>query len=175
MHESTDHDPEDVRRALPTDAADIVDLDDEDDEPGSQSRVDGLTKRHEQAIVALLNEPTLPLAAKAAGIGRRTLNRWLADPVFSRAYRHARREAFSHAVALTQRYAPVAVNVLAKIMADASTPTHARVTAAATLLRFGREGIELDDLAARIESLESAIEQNGVGHPQSPRSLRAAG
>lgn len=122
---------------------------------------EGLTKRQEKTIVALLNEPTIPQAAKAAGVGVRSVHRWLADPIFSRAYRTARREAFSHAIALTQRYAPVAVNVLAKIMADPTTPTHARVTAAATLLRFGREGIELDDLAGRIEALETSMLQNG--------------
>src|SRR6185369_2629842 len=45
---------------------------------------------------------------------------------------------------------------LVKLMADPKTPAHARVTAASTLLKFGREGIELDDLATRIEALEQA-------------------
>ena len=59
-------------------------------------------------------------------------------------------------------YAPLAVNTLAAIMSDKDAPTHSRVTAASTLLKFGREGIELDDLAARLEALEYAAEERDV-------------
>jgi len=38
-------------------------------------------------------------------------------------------------------------------------PHHAKVSAATNLLRFGREGIELDDLAARVEALERSAPQ----------------
>ncbi len=68
-------------------------------------------------------------------------------------------DAFGQAIALAQRYAPLAVNTLATIFTDKSAPAHSRVSAATTLLKFGREGIELDDLAARIEALEQAAEQ----------------
>ena len=88
------------------------------------------------------------------GVGERTLYRWLSDPLFSSAYRSARREAFSQAIGLTQKYAPLAVNQLAKMVHDPGTPATARVTAAVALLRFSRESIELDDLAGRIEALE---------------------
>ncbi len=92
-------------------------------------------------------------------MSHRTLNRWLNKPAFARAYRKARREAFGQAIALTQRYAPVAVNTLAQVMMDAGAPASSKVAAATTLLRFGREGIELDDLAARVEALEEAAPQ----------------
>ena len=106
--------------------------------------------------IALLNEQTLSKAAAAAEVGQRTLYRWLRKPEFSRAYRQARREAFGQAIALTQRYAPLAVNTLAQVMMDDRAPTSSKVAAATTILRFGREGIELDDLAARVEALENA-------------------
>ncbi len=38
-------------------------------------------------------------------------------------------------------------------------PTSSKVAAATAILRFGREGIELDDLAARVEALEQAAPQ----------------
>ena len=117
---------------------------------------DGLTAPQERAIIALLNEQTIGRAAAAADVGQRTLYRWLKDPTFSRAYREARREAFGQAIALTQRYAPLAVNTLAQVMMDDGAPSSSKVAAATTILRFGREGIELDDLAARVEALESA-------------------
>ncbi len=130
--------------------------DNHDEEPDSV--FDALSPKQEKAILALLQEPTIAKAAASAGVGNRSLVRWLTQDDFSRAYRKARREAFSQAIGLTQHYAPLAVNTLATIMADKTAPSHARVTAASTLLKFGREGIELDDLAARVEALENAAE-----------------
>ena len=77
------------------------------------------------------------------------------------AYRAARRQAFDQTIALTQRYASLAVTTLAKVMADASAANAAKVSAATAMLKFGRESIELDDLAARIETLESEREDEG--------------
>ena len=121
---------------------------------------DQLSPKQERAIVALLREPTLPKAAEAVGVHEKTVYHWLADPHFSSVYRRTRREAFGQAIALTQKYAPMAVQTLAQLMLNTSVPAHARVTAAATLLRFGREGIELDDLAARVEALEQTTKVN---------------
>lgn len=117
----------------------------------------GLTSKQDAAVVALLHEPTIGRAAAVAGVGERTLQRWLTEPVFKAAVLSARREAFSQAIGLTQKYAPVAVATLVKVMQDQTVPPGAKVTAAAMLLRFGREGIELDDLAERIDALERAM------------------
>jgi hypothetical protein len=129
------------------------------DEPGardgaSEEPLRGLNTRQEAALVALLNEPTVARAAKAAGVGERTLHRWLTEEPFARAYREARRGVFQQAVSLTQRYASLAVQTLAKVMTEASSPWNAKVAASSALLRFGREGIELEDMEARIEALE---------------------
>ena len=137
----------------------VADSGNDGSNPGEEADDDlqgGLSRKQERAIVTLLNEQTISRAASAAGVNERTLYRWLREPGFARAYRDARREAFGQAIALTQRYAPLAVNTLAKVMSDANAPASAKVTAAVGLLRFGREGIELDDLAARVEALEQA-------------------
>ncbi|HRQ72377.1 MAG TPA: hypothetical protein PLU35_05040 [Phycisphaerales bacterium] len=116
-----------------------------------------VTARQEKAIAALINETTVARAARTSGIGLRTLHRWLVhDPAFRAAYRSARREAFGQAVALTQRYAPLAVTTLAQVLTDPAAPYASRVSAAAAILRFGRDGIELDELADRVEDLERA-------------------
>jgi hypothetical protein len=120
--------------------------------------VDELSPKQERAIVALLSEHNVTKAAAIAKVGDRTIYRWLSEPAFSKAYRKARREAFGQAIALTQRYAPLAVNTLAQVMTDADAPPSAKVQAATTILRFGRDGLELDDLAARIEALEEAAQ-----------------
>jgi hypothetical protein len=123
----------------------------------------GLTARQEQAIIALINEATVAKAAVSTGIPERTIYNWLEDPggKFSRAYRDARRQSFSHAISLCAYYAPMAVQALAKILADPHAPHSSRVSAATNLLKTGREGIEMDDLVQRIESLEQAQNQAG--------------
>lgn len=122
-----------------------------------------LTAKQEKAILCLLNEPTVNKAAVAAGVGERSLYRWLDEEQFAAAYRKARRQAFSQAIALTQRYAPMAVQVLAKVASDHNATTAARVSAAQAILKYGRDGIELDDLAARVEQLE--VERRRANEP----------
>jgi hypothetical protein len=123
---------------------------------------DDLSLKKERAIVALLNEQTMQKAAEAVGVNLRTLQRWQEEPEFAAAYREARRQAFSQAIALTQRYAPLAVNALARILMDTKAPTSSVVSAATAMLKFGREGIELEDLAVRVESLEQAAKEQGL-------------
>ncbi len=119
---------------------------------------DNLSPKQERAIIALLNEHNIAKAARAAKVGERTIYRWLREAEFSKAYRRARRDAFGQAIALTQRYAPLAVNTLAQVMMDEKAPHTSKVQAATAILKFGREGIELDDLAARVADLEMAVE-----------------
>lgn len=51
------------------------------------------------------------------------------------------------------------MQTLAKIMADVQAPYPSRVAAASALLKVGRESLELDDLAQRIDALEAAQEK----------------
>lgn len=122
----------------------------------AELETDGLTPKQEQAIVALLSEPTVAKAAAAVSVHIRTIYRWLETPAFARRFRKLRRENFAQAMSLTQRYAPLAINTLARIMADATAPHSSRVAAAGAILKFTRESIELDELASRVEALEVA-------------------
>jgi hypothetical protein len=118
---------------------------------------EGLTAKQAAAVEALLQQPTMLRAATSVGIGERTLRRWMKAPAFKSALQEARRASFSQAIGLTQWYAAVAVATLVKVMNDPASPAHCRISAAAVLLRFGREGLELDDLADRVEALERAV------------------
>ncbi len=125
---------------------------------------DGLTAAQHHAVMALLTEPSIAKAARTAGVGERSLHRWLRESAFMAEYRRARREAFSQAIGLTQRASASAVATLLKIMHDASATANARVAAASQVLKFARESIEVDDLAGRIEKLEgAAVEGEGGG------------
>ena len=116
----------------------------------------GLTPQQEQCVIALLNEPTIAKAAVAAGVTDRTVYRWMDEPAFSRVYRKARREGFSQAIGMAQKYAPHAVQTLMKMIADTATPAAVRATCCAMLLKFSRDSIELDDMQARLEALEAS-------------------
>jgi len=117
----------------------------------------GLNHRQSQAIIALMSEPSIERAAAKAGINERTLRRWLDVPDFQRAYRAARRQTFNQAIGLVVKYATLAVSTLVQTMADKDASHHAKVAAATAILKFGREGIELDDLSGRIEAIEASL------------------
>ncbi len=122
-----------------------------------------LSRKQEDAIIALLSAPTLEEAAKATGITYITLWRWMQKPEFVESYRNARVEAVRQAVSRLSKVCSEAVDVLRGIMTDPEAPSSSRVTAAKTILDGAFKGIELDDLAARIETLEKTLEERGAG------------
>ncbi len=137
----------------------------------SANRTNGLTPEQEIAVLALLDQPTVGKAAARAGVNERTLYRWLDEPAFAAAYRKARREAFAQAMSMSQKYAPMALQALARIVLDESRPPSARVSAASAILKFSRESLELDDLAARLDAVEARLKgETPAGHnlPPSP-------
>src|SRR4051794_5680210 len=101
-------------------------------------------RKQEEAIAALLSQPTVEQAARAVNIGTRTLIRWLQNPEFKIAYHKARRDAFGQATARLQQAAGAAVMTLLKIMVDANAPASTRVRAADSVLDHGAKAIELE-------------------------------
>ena len=119
----------------------------------------GLTHKQEQAIAALLAQPTIKAAAVAAGISEATMWRWLQQNEFHTAFMQARRESVRHAVARLQSTVGDAVDTLAKIMKNAKAPYSARVTAARAVIEYSLKATELEDLAERVAELEYLFEQ----------------
>ena len=79
----------------------------------------------------------------------------LEEPAFVRAHSEARRQSFAQGLALAGLYVPLSVQTLAKTQTDPSAPHSAKVAAAQALLKFAREGIELDDIAQRLAAIEA--------------------
>ena len=121
-----------------------------------------LGRKQEDAIAALLTQRNVEEAARTAGIGTRTLLRWLKLPEFQAAYRQARREAFGQAVARLQQGASAAATTLLKTMIDPATPASVRVRAAECVIAHANKGIESEDLEARLAALERATEVSEV-------------
>ncbi len=115
-----------------------------------------LSAKQEKAIACLLSEGSVTHAAAKAGIADRTLFGWLKDPSFAAAYRAARREAVSQAVARLQQLSSAAVLVLAHLMADRTTPASVRMHAAKTILEFAIRAVELEAIDSRLSALEQA-------------------
>jgi len=92
------------------------------------------TLRQDKMIVALLENPTLEKAAASIGMSDVTLWRWMRKPEFQNAYRDARRQAFSRAVARLQHASNAAVATLLRIMTDREAPAASRVRAADCVL-----------------------------------------
>ena len=117
------------------------------------------SRKKEAAIQALCTQRNIEEAAHAAGIGKRTLLRWLKLPEFQEAYRVARREAVSQANARLQQASGAAVSTLVKIMVDQSASEGARVRAAQRILDGAHLAIEFEDTDVRLTALERMAER----------------
>lgn len=112
----------------------------------------------EAAVAALLTQRNIEEAAKSAGISPRTLMRWLKLREFQKAYREARRAAYSQAVARLQQGATAAATTLLKVMLDQGTPASVKVRAAECVMTHSSKAIEIEDIEARVLELERAAE-----------------
>jgi hypothetical protein len=112
-----------------------------------------ITDRQRRAIEALLAAKSTSEAAEVSGIPRRTLERWKRDPGFQDAYRAASREKLGETVGRLRTAASDAVTALQAALQDESTGNRIR---AATVLLDGAIKVEVDDLARRVELLETA-------------------
>ena len=117
------------------------------------------SRKKEEAIHALCTQRNLEEAARAAGIGKQTLIRWLKLPEFREAYREARREAVSQSNARLQQASGAAVSTLVKIMVDQSAPAAARVRAADRILNGSHQAIVFEDTEVRLSALERSAER----------------
>jgi hypothetical protein len=80
-----------------------------------------LTDRQRRALAALLTARTAQDAASQAGVGERTLRRWLNRPSFRVAYTEASRQRLSEAVGQLRAASAEAVNVLRAALDDQHT------------------------------------------------------
>lgn len=118
-----------------------------------------LNRKKEQAIVALLEEPTVRDAAERVKISPTTLYKWMALPEFEEAYREARHRAMGEAIARLQQASSKAVATLWEVMDDQEATPASRVTAARAVLELGMRGTEIEVIEVRLKQLE---EQAGL-------------
>ena len=115
---------------------------------------DKLSRKKEQAVAALLCQPTIQAAAAEAGVSERTLRGWLRQTDFAEAFAAARRQYLEVAVSRLQRGAGAATTKLLSLL-DAPDDGVA-LRASLGLLDRAIKGVELLDVLERLEKLEQA-------------------
>lgn len=121
-----------------------------------------LSSYQERAVAGLLSTRTIAEAAETAGVGTRTLERWLSeDPAFITEYRSARRRVVEGAVSRLQDATTEAVECLKRNLDCGSPATEVR--AALGILDQSIKAVEIYDLESRLAALE-AREEGGDGH-----------
>jgi hypothetical protein len=119
--------------------------------------------KKEETIAALLSQRNVEEAARFVNIGTKTLLRWLQLPEFDKAYREARRAAFSQSIARLQQASSAAAATLLKIMVDPTAPAASRIRAADSVLGHAAKAIEIEDIEARVSELERTAESSKDG------------
>ena len=114
-----------------------------------------LSRRHEAVIVALLANPKMKDAARAAGVSEATVWRLMQREDFQRRYREAQEKAFDGALGTLQGAATEAIAALQKNLA-CGVPA-AEVGAAKTILDFTMKAREQFGYERRIKALEDAL------------------
>ena len=117
-------------------------------------------RKREEAIAALLAQPTIVEAARAVGVWEKTLRRWLQDPAFASSYRAARRQVTENALLALQRAAGEAVATLSRNL-QPPTPASVQVRAALGILDQTFKAVELLDLQNDIAELKQTAGPRG--------------
>jgi hypothetical protein len=114
-------------------------------------------RRQEIVIAALLEQPTLTDAARAAHVGEKTVRRLFKDETFMQAYRAARREIVDTALMRIQQCTTSAVVTLHRNLTCGNPVVE--VMAARTILDHATRAVESGDLLARLEAVEAELQR----------------
>ena len=142
-----------------------------------------LDPKREQLIFSLLRERTKSEAARRAGIPPRTVYRRLADADFMAAYRAARRQRFDDAMAVLERNAEAAAQVLVDEIGENRTESFARILAATRLLDRAIKAqtvIAIEEELANLRNLVASLKENRapaaavIPHAPSQEEIRNA-
>lgn len=124
---------------------------------------DKLPGRQEQALAALLSNPTVRDAAKAARLSEATIYRYMRERLFAERLRDARRGLVEQLTTRLQAKADASAKVLSDIAEDDSKPASVRVAAAKAVIDYTLKAFELGDLNERLKVLEATLEKQKRG------------
>lgn len=120
-------------------------------------------RKQDRAIIALLTEPTVEAAARAADVAPATIWRWSRQPEFRAKLRDARRAVVEGAIGQLQQAATEAVDALRRNL-TCGTPS-VEVRAATAILDQAIKALELFDVVERVEQLEARLAAGAERQP----------
>ena len=116
-----------------------------------------ITTRQKKAIAALITCKNKQEAAKAAGIGYRTLNRYLTNDLFLAELHKAEAEIISGAVRSMIDDLPRNFEVMQEVREKRSSPDYVKLRAAQLIDQSLRKWREIQDIEERLTALEEAV------------------
>ena len=115
------------------------------------------SRKTEEVIAALLQNPTIKEAANVAGLHENTVLRLMKQPEFQDQYRQARQELLQSTLNKLQELSSQAVATLSVVMAAQKSPASAKVSAARTVLEMQLRLIETADILQRLAVIEGKV------------------
>lgn len=115
-----------------------------------------ITGMQRKAIAALLSSRSVPEAAEAAGLGQRTIYRYMTDPAFRLALADAEGQAIDNATRRLLTMQDLAIDTIADVLKDPESSAGVRVRAAGQVLEYLLKLRELRNIEHRLTALEAA-------------------
>ncbi len=125
------------------------------------NRGEKLPRKTDVVIAALLSQPTMADAARAAGVGESTLWRWLQNPDFQAKYKEAQRTVVNSSLGQLQAATSEAVATLRRNLTCGKSGDEIR--AAAVILDQSAKYLERYELQERIAQLEGLMKAKEDG------------
>jgi DNA-directed RNA polymerase specialized sigma54-like protein len=119
-----------------------------------------LSRRQEQALLALMDGGSLSLrdVARKIGVNESTIWRWMnRDEAFMRRYRDMRRGMVERGVARIQSLFDKAVDCLERNLTSGNRPSEVR--SAVSIINQSISGIDVLDFDSRIRAIEARFEK----------------
>ena len=113
-----------------------------------------LTPRQHRAVESLTVCTSIPSAAKHAGVGKRTLYRWLQQEEFQSAVRRVRQLSLTQLATHLQHMAGRGAGTLNEIMEDKNATSASRVSAARYSMEMFYKAATLEDIMERLMTVE---------------------
>jgi hypothetical protein len=112
------------------------------------------TRLRQQAIAALITQPTVELAARACNVSYSTLNRWLKDEQFTAEIAEARNQVLTAAIDKLKAASYDSVVFLQAVVNSSNAIEANRVNAAKFLVELALRVGAMEQLEQRIRELE---------------------
>jgi len=119
--------------------------------------LENVTPKKRRAVEALLTNPDVTQAAKASGVSRNTLYRWMKEPDFMVAVANAEADALTGMSRALVKLGDQAAAVLRDAMNDPETPINTRLRAADTVFSRLLQLRELVNVEKRVTELEERV------------------